>query len=80
MAFAHIYARRDGRYTVRMCGQTGDSNLPGTVEYTSRAGAFPNEKSARHWIMLGITEGRITGLPEPRVIRRASPRKDPSDV
>lgn len=71
MSFAHIYARKDGRYTVRMGGPAGDENgLGGYVEYISRAAAFPNERSARHWIMLGIADGRIKDLPEPKVIRR----------
>ena len=77
MPFCHIYARRDGRFTVRMHGTISrtPSNqrdfLGGTVEYVSRAGAFEDEDQARDWIVEGRLRDGLNDMPEPKVIRRA---------
>lgn len=81
MAFCHIYARRDGTFTVRMHGTISrrppgsrlvavdkDPFLWGTVEYTSIPVA--SEQEARAWIQQGRDRDGLDDMPEPKVIRR----------
>ena len=70
MPFCHIYARRDGTFSVRMHGTLSDSELRGTVEYTSRPGCFKSEQEARSWIREGQLRAGLDDMPEPKVIRR----------
>lgn len=66
--FAHIYKRIDGRCTARLGGEiAGIEGMSGTVRYDSERGAFPDEASARRWIDLAVSTGRVRDLPEPRI-------------
>ncbi len=73
MAFAHIYARRDGTFTARFRAPMANGAFAGgTVECASLPGAFDDEGKARQWIALGAEHNAITDMPEPRVIRRSA--------
>ena len=79
MPFCHIYARRDGTFTVRMHGTIDrpaaglaaadeDPFIGGTVEYISKPVA--TERAARDWIAQGRERAGLADMPEPKVIRR----------
>lgn len=74
MAFCHIYARKDGRFTVRMRGavtRAKAGRLPGGFgAYTSQP--LDSEATAREWIRLGRERDGLDDMPEPTVIRRGS--------
>lgn len=77
MSFAHIYPRKDGRFTARFRAAIAHGDLAGgTVECTSLPGAFDNEQQARDWISRGAKHNAIEHMPAPRVIRRSGPPKE----
>jgi hypothetical protein len=74
MAFCHIYARRDGTFTVRLRGTISRSTSTefhgGTVERTSRP--FATEEKARWWIDAAREHDGLDDMPGPTVVRRAT--------
>lgn len=70
MAFALIYARRDGTFTARFGGPMARGTFAGgTVACESQPGTFATEREARDWIALGAHREGVDELPDPRVIR-----------